>query len=71
MRPTGRTLTTILVVTIAEVAWTLFAARAGVELAVYYAVLVVASAVFFIPGIAEEGAGSAQERLARTAETSG
>ena len=36
-----------------ETAWAFYCGVTGVNLAVFYAVLVLASSVFFIPGIAE------------------
>ncbi|HVB95077.1 MAG TPA: hypothetical protein VND41_00560 [Nitrososphaerales archaeon] len=49
----ARMVLVILVVAIAETGWALFCAEAGVNLALFYAVLVAASAVFWIPGLAE------------------
>ncbi len=45
------------VMALAETAWALYAGEAGVNLAVFYAVLILASAVFFIPGVAEPRRG--------------
>jgi hypothetical protein len=44
----------ILAVAIAETAWALFCAATGVNLLVFYAVLVAASAVFWVPGLTEK-----------------
>jgi hypothetical protein len=52
----ARMILVILVVAIAETAWALFCAATGVNLLVFYAVLVVASAVFWVPGLAERRA---------------
>jgi hypothetical protein len=46
------------VMAVAETAWALYCGEADVNLAVFYAVLVLASAVFFIPGIAEPRASA-------------
>jgi hypothetical protein len=51
----ARLILTILVLAVAETAWALFAAETSVNLLVFYAVLVAASAVFFVPGVAESG----------------
>ena len=53
VRLTPRMLIVILVTAAAETAWALFAAETGIDLLLFYAVLVAASAVFFIPGLAE------------------
>jgi hypothetical protein len=45
----------ILVLAIAETAWALFCAETSVNLVVFYLVLLAASVVFFIPGIAGNG----------------
>jgi len=47
----------ILASAIAETAWALFCAKTGVNLFVFYAVLVVASGVFWIPGLGEKSGG--------------
>jgi hypothetical protein len=46
----------ILAVAIAETAWALFCAATNVNLFVFYAVLVVASGIFWVPGVAEKRA---------------
>ncbi len=56
MRLTARMNLAILVVTIAEVAWTLLCAVTGANLLLYYAGLVAASVVFFVPGLEGKGA---------------
>jgi hypothetical protein len=48
-----RMILVILAVAIAETAWALFCAATGVNLVVFYAALVAASAVFWVPGLAE------------------
>ena len=49
----ARLIIAILLVAIAETLWALFCAAASVNLFVFYAVLVAASAVFWIPGLTE------------------
>jgi hypothetical protein len=44
----------ILVLAVAETAWALLCAVTSLNLALFYAGLVAASAVFFIPGVAEK-----------------
>jgi hypothetical protein len=50
----ARMILVILAAAIAETAWALFCATTGVNLLVFYAVLVAASAVFWIPGLTEK-----------------
>jgi hypothetical protein len=50
----ARMILVILIVAIAETAWALFCAATSVNLLVFYAVLVAASAIFWVPGIAEK-----------------
>jgi hypothetical protein len=69
VRPTARLLIVILVMVVAETAWTMFCAVTGANLLLYYAVLVTASAVFFVPGLTEKSGAAPRERLAGTAET--
>jgi hypothetical protein len=47
-----RMIPVILAAAIAETAWALFCAATGVNLLVFYVVLVVVSAVFWVPGVA-------------------
>jgi hypothetical protein len=53
----ARMILAILVVAMAETAWSLFCAATDVNLIVFYGVLVAASAVFWIPGLAEKRGG--------------
>jgi hypothetical protein len=50
--PLARLLAVILVMAVAETAWAFYCAEAGVNLFLFYAVLVVVSAVFWVPGLA-------------------
>jgi len=52
--PLVRMLLVILVLAVAETGWAYYCAETGVNLFLFYAVLVVASAVFWIPGVAEK-----------------
>jgi len=54
---------------IAETAWALVCAEASLNLVLFYVVLVAASAVFFVPGVAEMGSDIPQTAPARTPET--
>lgn len=49
-----RLILVILLMAVAETAWALFCAATGVNLFVFYAVLVAVSAVFWIPDQAEK-----------------
>lgn len=49
-----RMIPVILIMVVAETAWALFSAETGVNLFVFYAVLVAVSAVFWIPDPAEK-----------------
>lgn len=51
--PMARIILVAVVMAVAETAWALFCAVAQVNLALFYAVLVAASTVFWIPGLAE------------------
>jgi len=53
VRLTARLILVILALTVAETAWALFCAETSVNLILFYVVLLAASVVFFIPGIAE------------------
>jgi hypothetical protein len=66
-----RMLITILVLAGGETAWALLCAYVEVNILIFYAVLVAASAVFWIPGLSEKRADTPQERLERTAAPSG
>jgi len=48
-----RLLLTILVMAVAETAWALYCAETNADLALFYAGLVAASVVFFVPGLVE------------------
>ena len=52
-----RLLALILVLVVAETAWALFCAETGVNLFLFYVVLVAASTVFWIPGLSESRSG--------------
>ncbi len=52
-----RLIPVILVMAVAETAWALFCAETGVNLFVFYAVLVAVSAVFWLPGPAQKQTG--------------
>jgi len=58
----------ILALAVAETAWALFCAEMGVNLLVFYAVLVAVSAVFWIPDRAEKRVTS-QEASSGSLET--
>ncbi|MGH9918780.1 MAG: hypothetical protein ACRD6W_07940 [Nitrososphaerales archaeon] len=45
---------TILIMVVAETAWALFSAETGMNLFVFYAVLVALSAVFWLPDLAKK-----------------
>lgn len=49
----ARMIIVALLLAVVETAWALFCAEAGINLLVFYAVLVAASAVFFVPGVAK------------------
>ena len=53
VRPAVRILIAALVMAVAETAWALFAASTSIDLLLFYLVLVGASVVFFVPGLAE------------------
>jgi hypothetical protein len=53
-----RMIPVILIMVVAETAWALFCAETGVNLFVFYAVLVAVSAVFWLPAPAEKRAAS-------------
>jgi len=66
-----RMLLVILVLAVAETAWALLCAYTGINILVFYAVLVVASAVFWVPGLTEGRGAESRKRLEGTAETNG
>ena len=51
-------LAVILVLAVAETAWALFSACTGLNILAFYAVLVIASAVFWVPRLTETRAPS-------------
>ncbi len=51
----SRMLLVILVLAVAESAWALLSAYTGLPLVLFYGVLAAASAVFFVPGLADKG----------------
>jgi len=58
----ARLLWVIVVMAILETAWALFAAATGVNILLFYAVLVAASTIFWVPGLAPEGDRSAKTK---------
>ncbi len=50
----ARMILVALALAVAETAWALFCAETSVNLILFYVVLLAASVVFFIPGIAEK-----------------
>src|SRR6267143_3022879 len=62
-RPLDRMPVVILVLAVAETAWALLCAYTGINILVFYAVLVVASAVFYVPGLTESRGAAPRERL--------
>lgn len=61
----------ILILAVAETAWALLCAYTGINIFLFYGVLVLASAVFWIPGLAETGAGARRGRTEADVETKG
>jgi len=61
----------ILVLAVAETAWALVSAYVGINILVFYAVLVMASAIFWIPGLTEKRVDTTQGRPEGTAESGG
>jgi hypothetical protein len=66
-----RMLLVILMLLVAETAWALLCAYTGINILVFYAVLVTASAVFWIPGLTERRAVSPHGRPEGAAATGG
>lgn len=64
-----RLIPVILVMVVAETAWALYCAETGFNLLAFYVVLVAASAVFWIPGLAEKRGGGPPRPQPGTAET--
>jgi hypothetical protein len=71
LRPTARMILVIVVMAVAETAWALYAAETSLDLLLFYAVLVAASAVFFVPGLAVVHSGAPAGRPAEAPETKG
>jgi hypothetical protein len=61
----------ILAMAVAETAWALYAAETSVSLLLFFAVLVAASAVFFLPGLVVVRDAPPSGHPAETAETKG
>ena len=59
----------ILVMVVAETAWALYCAEASFNLFGFYIVLVVASVVFWVPGLTEKRGGAPPASGAKAAET--
>jgi hypothetical protein len=51
VRPTAKSIVIIVVVAVVELVWALYAAATSANLLLFYAVLVVLSVVFFVPGM--------------------
>jgi hypothetical protein len=66
-----RMLIVILVLAVGETSWALLCAYVGVNILIFYAVLVIASAVFWLPGLTEKRGATPQERPEGTAAPSG
>jgi len=58
----ARVLWVIILMAVAESVWALLAAETGLPLLVFYGVVVAASIVFWVPGIALEGEAPAQAK---------
>jgi hypothetical protein len=56
--PSAKLVTVIVVMVVAETSWALYCAESGFNLLGFYLVLVVASAVFWIPGLSEKRAST-------------
>jgi hypothetical protein len=67
--PSARLVTVILVMVVAETAWALYCAETNFNLLGFYLVLVVASGVFWIPGLTERRGSGASAPDTRAAET--
>jgi len=66
-----RMLLVILILVVAETAWALLCAYTGINILVFYAVLVIASAVFWIPGLTETRAAAQRGPTEGAAESRG
>jgi hypothetical protein len=70
-RPMSRMILVIVGMAAAETAWALYAAVASVNLLLFYAVLIAASVVFFVPGVAQARVSATVEHPSETPETKG
>ena len=70
-RPLDKLPLVIFAVAVAETAWALLCAYTGINIFVFYAVLVIASGVFWVPGLTEGHRASQKTRPDGTAETDG
>jgi hypothetical protein len=68
-RPMSRVILVIVVMAAAETAWALYVAVASVNLLLFYAVLIAASVVFFVPGVAQARVSAPEEHPSETPET--
>ena len=66
-----RMLPVILVLAVGETSWALLCAYVGVDILIFYGVLVVVSAVFWIPGLTEKRAATPQARTEGAAVSGG
>ena len=66
-----RMLLVILTLVVAETAWALLCAYTGINILVFYTVLVIASAVFWIPGLTETRAAAQRGPTEGAAESKG
>jgi hypothetical protein len=66
-----RMLLVVVVLAVAETAWALISAYVGINIFVFYAVLVIASAVFWVPGLTESRGATPLVRPDGTPQTDG
>jgi hypothetical protein len=66
-----RMLVVVLVLAVGETSWALLCAYVGVNILIFYAALVIASAVFWVPGLTEKRAAAQSESLEGTTAPSG
>jgi hypothetical protein len=67
--PSAKLVAVILVMVVAETAWALYCAETSFNLLGFYLVLVVASVVFWVPGLTEKRGGATPAPGARATET--
>jgi hypothetical protein len=67
--PSSRLVTVMLVMVVAETAWALYCAETSFNLFGFYIVLVVASVVFWVPGLTEKRGSAPPVPGAKAAET--